>query len=349
LLHWTKRGYAFAQDLRWDSHRWSKSGGIVTSLQDGRLRAVRINSHYWMYWGEFGVNLAWSDNLLDWHPVPGVDGQDLILPPRPGLFDSALAEGGPPPILTDRGIVVLYNGKNDAHDRTGDPTLPAGIYSGGQALFSANEPGRLLERTTRPFFRPAESWEKTGQYTDGTTFIEGLVQGRDLQVLRSGGASRADSVRQGLQAWRQQPGGPGPDDWVLVHDAARCLIEPEQVRSLIERCRDDAVGGLLALPLPDTLKSERDGRVSQTLERAGKWLAQTPQMFRLGALEQALHLAQAQGLTVTDDASAIEAQGLATLLVAGSAQNFKVTYPQDFRLAQAVLSSRQTPAQDANV
>ena len=175
LLHWTKRGYAFAQDLRWDSHRWSKSGGIVTSLQDGRLRAVRINGHYWMYWGEFGVNLAWSDNLLDWHPVPGVDGQDLILPPRPGLFDSALAEGGPPPILTDRGIVVLYNGKNDAHDRTGDPTLPAGIYSGGQALFSANEPGRLLERTTRPFFRPAESWEKTGQYTDGTTFIEGLV------------------------------------------------------------------------------------------------------------------------------------------------------------------------------
>jgi 2-C-methyl-D-erythritol 4-phosphate cytidylyltransferase len=133
-----------------------------------------------------------------------------------------------------------------------------------------------------------------------------------------------------------------------VHDAARCLIEPEQVRGLIERCRGDAVGGLLALPLPDTLKSERDGRVEQTLERAGKWLAQTPQMFRLGALEQALNLAQAQGLAVTDEASAMEAQGLAPLLVSGSAQNFKVTYPQDFRLAQAVLSSRQTPAQDAN-
>ena len=179
------------------------------------------------------------------------------------------------------------------------------------------------------------------------TFIDSLVQGRDLQVLRCGGASRADSVRQGLQAWRQQPGGPGPEDWILVHDAARCLIEPEQVRSLIERCRGDAVGGLLALPLPDTLKSERDGRVAQTLERAGKWLAQTPQMFRLGALEQALNLAQAQGLAVTDEASAMEAQGLAPLLVSGSAQNFKVTYPQDFRLAQAVLSSRQTPPQDA--
>ena len=178
--------------------------------------------------------------------------------------------------------------------------------------------------------------------------VDALVRGRALQLLRCGGASRADSVRQGLQAWRQQAGGPGPDDWVLVHDAARCLIEPEQVRRLIAQCRDDAVGGLLALPLPDTLKSERDGRVAQTLERAGKWLAQTPQMFRLGALEQALRLAQAQGLAVTDEASAMEAQGLAPLLVAGSAQNFKVTYPQDFSLAQAVLSSRQTPPQDAN-
>ena len=172
-------------------------------------------------------------------------------------------------------------------------------------------------------------------------FIDGLVQGRGLQLLRCGGASRADSVRQGLQAWQRQAGGPGPNDWVLVHDAARCLIEAEQVRQLIERCRDDAVGGLLALPLPDTLKSEHQGRVAQTLERAGKWLAQTPQMFRLGALEQALRLAAAQGLPVTDEASAMEAQGLAPLLVAGSAQNFKVTYPQDFSLAQAVLASRQ--------
>ncbi|MEI7784474.1 MAG: 2-C-methyl-D-erythritol 4-phosphate cytidylyltransferase [Betaproteobacteria bacterium] len=176
-------------------------------------------------------------------------------------------------------------------------------------------------------------------------YIDALVQGRALQLLRCGGASRADSVRQGLQLWQQQAGGPGPADWVLVHDAARCLIEPEQVRHLIERCRDDPVGGLLALPLPDTLKSEQAGRVAQTLERAGKWLAQTPQMFRLGALEQALRLAQAQGLPVTDEASAMEAQGLAPLLVAGSAQNFKVTYPQDFSLAQAVLESRSSRQQ----
>lgn len=176
-------------------------------------------------------------------------------------------------------------------------------------------------------------------------FIDAMVQGRALQLLRCGGASRADSVRQGLQAWRQQSGGPSADDWVLVHDAARCLIEPEQVRRLIAQCRDDPVGGLLALPLADTLKSEHQGRVAQTLERSGKWLAQTPQMFRLGALEQALALAAAQGLPVTDEASAMEAQGLAPLLVAGSAQNFKVTYPQDFSLAQAVLESRQAPQQ----
>jgi 2-C-methyl-D-erythritol 4-phosphate cytidylyltransferase len=125
------------------------------------------------------------------------------------------------------------------------------------------------------------------------------------------------------------------------------LLEPEQVRRLVDRCWDDSVGGLLALPLPDTLKSEHQGdlqgRVAQTLERGGKWLAQTPQMFRVAALVQALQAAQAQGLAITDESSAMEAQGLSPLLVAGSAQNFKITYPEDFSLAQAVLESRQRP------
>ena len=183
--------------------------------------------------------------------------------------------------------------------------------------------------------------------------IDGLLQGRSVQVLRSGGATRADTVRQGLQDGQGLPGGPGADDWVLVHDAARCLLEPDQVRRLVDRCSGDAVGGLLALPLPDTLKSEHQGehhgelkgRVAQTLERGGKWLAQTPQMFRVGALVQALQLAQAQGLSITDESSAMEAQGLSPLLVAGSAQNFKITYPEDFSLAQAVLESRHRPSE----
>lgn len=156
----------------------------------------------------------------------------------------------------------------------------------------------------------------------------------------AGGAERCHSVLNGIEALAA-----ADNDWVLVHDAARCLTLPEQVRDLIDRCRGDAVGGLLALPLPDTLKAEVAGRVAQTLDRSGKWLAQTPQMFRFGALERAIARAQAQGQQITDEASAMEACGLAPLLVTGSAQNFKVTYPADFSLAQAVLQSRSNSAQ----
>ena len=134
-------------------------------------------------------------------------------------------------------------------------------------------------------------------------------------------------------------------DWVLVHDAARCLIAPEAVSDLVEACRDDPVGGLLALPLPDTLKSHTlDGgtaRVSSTVPREDKWLAQTPQMFRLGALHAALADAAATGFAgITDESSAMERLGLSPRLVPGSAQNLKVTYPADFAFAEAVLKGR---------
>jgi 2-C-methyl-D-erythritol 4-phosphate cytidylyltransferase len=172
--------------------------------------------------------------------------------------------------------------------------------------------------------------------------IDPLLRGRSETVLRSGGSTRSDTVRQGLQAWLQMPAGPAPDDWVLVHDAARCLIEPALVRRLVSQCDQDPVGGLLALPLPDTLKSERDGRVVQTLDRSGKWLAQTPQMFRCGALLEALQRARAHALPLTDEASAMEAIGLAPMLVPGSARNFKITYPEDFSLAQALLQDGQS-------
>ncbi|QJC56043.1 2-C-methyl-D-erythritol 4-phosphate cytidylyltransferase [Polaromonas vacuolata] len=150
-----------------------------------------------------------------------------------------------------------------------------------------------------------------------------------------GGATRADSVLAGLR--ELELSGASQDDWVLVHDAARCLIEPAQILALIAACRNDAVGGLLALPLADTLKTAINGRIATTLNRDGKWLAQTPQMFRLGPLIQAMLSA---GTLVTDESSAMEFVGLSPLLVAGSAQNFKVTYPADFALAEAVLSSR---------
>ncbi len=169
-------------------------------------------------------------------------------------------------------------------------------------------------------------------------FCEG--QGARSVFVCCGGANRAESVLNGLTALLEQ--GAGRQDWVLVHDAARCLVTPAQVEALMDACENDAVGGLLALPLADTLKSESAGRVTATVERAGKWLAQTPQMFRLGALADALHTAAAEGFSgITDEASAMEALGLQPLLVRGSAQNFKVTYPEDFALAEAILRSRQ--------
>ena len=164
-------------------------------------------------------------------------------------------------------------------------------------------------------------------------------------LLRAGGASRAASVQNGLRALLAPAGAAEANDWVLVHDAARCLITPEQIEALITSCRDDAVGGLLAQPLADTLKSEQPNengaRVSTTLDRDGKWLAQTPQMFRIGALLEALEQAEQRGLVVTDESSAMEALGWSPKLVRGSAQNIKITYPEDFALADAILLSRQ--------
>ena len=165
----------------------------------------------------------------------------------------------------------------------------------------------------------------------GDDFFDAL----SVPVEPCGGATRAQSVANGLDALLQR--GALSADWVLVHDAARCLITPEQINTLIDACLPDSVGALLALPLPDTLKAGKDGRVAATLERGDKWLAQTPQMFRIGALKAAL---LAAGDAVTDESSAMEWMGLRPLLVTGSAQNFKVTYPQDFALAESVLLSR---------
>jgi 2-C-methyl-D-erythritol 4-phosphate cytidylyltransferase len=160
--------------------------------------------------------------------------------------------------------------------------------------------------------------------------------GERAWVARCGGASRAQSVANGLQTLRER--GVQPHDWVLVHDAARCLVQPEWVQALIQACADDEVGGLLALPLPDTLKdADAAGRVRQTVDRRGKWAAQTPQMFRWGLLAPALaQLSEA----ITDEASAVEALGHQPLLVAASLENFKVTYPADFALAERLLRSR---------
>lgn len=154
-------------------------------------------------------------------------------------------------------------------------------------------------------------------------------------VCRNGGASRAQTVANGLDELARR--GAQAHDWVLVHDAARCLLRSEWVDELMDACCDDDIGGLLALPVADTLKAEREGRVAATVDRAHKWQAQTPQMFRLGVLRDALHDA---GPAVTDEASAIEAKGLAPKLVRGALENFKLTFPADFELAARLLRTR---------
>lgn len=150
-----------------------------------------------------------------------------------------------------------------------------------------------------------------------------------------GGTTRAQTVRQGLEVLRGH--GAGDEDWVLVHDAARCLVTPALIDRLIDACELDPTGGLLAHQVADTIKREEGGRAAATLPRHGLWQAQTPQMFRLGPLAQALRQATGE---VTDEASAMEAHGHRPLLVPGAAHNFKVTYPDDFALAEAVLRGR---------
>ena len=161
-------------------------------------------------------------------------------------------------------------------------------------------------------------------------------------VARVGGSTRAETVANGLAELARR--GAAPRDWVLVHDAARCLVRAEWIDALIDACSLDAVGGLLALPVADTLKvegdGERAGRVQATIARRGKWQAQTPQMFRLQQLREALSSAGVSGTEVTDEAGAIEALGLAPRLVPGSLENFKVTYPADFDLAERLLRTR---------
>ena len=163
----------------------------------------------------------------------------------------------------------------------------------------------------------------------------------DRRSIALGAATRAGTVAQGLGALR----GLGARDhgWVLVHDAARCMVTPELIDRLIDACVGDAVGGLLAIPVSDTVKRTAAGRVAETVDRSLYWLAQTPQMFRLGALASAL-LAAGDG--VTDEASAIEAQGLAPRLVEGDRSNFKVTVAQDFIMAEAILLARQRAANE---
>jgi beta-1,2-mannosidase len=176
LLHWQKKGPAFAKafDGRF-LNKPTKSSSIVTKMVNGRPIAEKINGKYWMYWGEKFINLAWSDNLIDWYPLVDQKGElKKLVVPRPGKFDSMLTECGPPALMTDKGILLLYNGKNAINDDASN-TLPRGTYAAGELLFDSKDPEKILQRLDTCILKPTLPHEMSGQYTAGTTFSEGLV------------------------------------------------------------------------------------------------------------------------------------------------------------------------------
>ena len=220
LEDWTKWGPAFGKAKNDNLHY--KSAGVLTELHNGRLQAVRLHGKYWMYWGEGHIHLATSADLIHWTPV--VDAKtglpQVVMSARAGHFDSGFPEVGPPPVLTKKGIVLIYNGKNSAGGKSsiqgsiatdaaapkdvsaehaagadeqfaGDANIRPGAYSVGEALFSASDPGKLLDRTERPILTPVWPYERNGQYAAGATFAEGLVPYKGQWLLYYGAA---DSV-----------------------------------------------------------------------------------------------------------------------------------------------------------
>lgn len=176
LEHWTKKGPAFTKAYNGRYlDQWSKSGSMITKMVNGKQVLARINGKYWMYWGEHFINLAWSENLYDWTPMQN-DKEELlsIAAPRPGKFDSDLTECGPPAILTQSGVELLYNGKN-ATDENADTLLPKGTYSTGRIMFDKADLVTIIKRSDAPFLKPSLPHEISGQYKAGTTFAEGLV------------------------------------------------------------------------------------------------------------------------------------------------------------------------------
>lgn len=194
LLYWKKHGAVFRKAYKGSFvDAWAKSGSIVTKLVDGRLVATRIGGKYWMYFGDTHIFAATSDNLIDWTPVvtPDKTAFQPVFSPREGMFDSDLVEPGPPAMLTDHGILLIYNARNSPEK--GDPSLPAGTYAAGQILLDPTDPLNVLYRTDENFFKPSEPYEITGQ-VNNVCFLEGLVHFKDKWFLYYGTADSKIAV-----------------------------------------------------------------------------------------------------------------------------------------------------------
>ncbi|GAC1313736.1 MAG: glycoside hydrolase family 130 protein [Mucilaginibacter sp.] len=176
LVTWVKHGPIFRKFYSGKfADAPNKSASILTKLEGDKQMITKVNGKYWMYWGELHVFAATSGNLVDWKPLVDENGElKQLFSPRPGFFDSDLTECGPPAIMTNKGIVLFYNGKNHPGNG-GDKRFNGNSYCAGQALFSLDDPSKMITRLDVPFLRPVESFEKSGQYINGTVFIEGLV------------------------------------------------------------------------------------------------------------------------------------------------------------------------------
>ena len=205
LINWHKHGSVFAKAKNGKYiNYWSKSGAIVTKQKDNKMIAEKVNGKYWMYWGESNIYLATSPDLINWTPIPETDPSKkqydslrnyeafrIAFGPRKGNFDSQLVEPGPPAILTEKGIVFIYNSRNSPE--YGDPTLPAGTYSAGQILADKNDPFKIVDRCEKNFFTPDKPYEITGQ-VNNVCFLEGLVYFKDKWFLYYGTADEQIAV-----------------------------------------------------------------------------------------------------------------------------------------------------------
>jgi beta-1,2-mannosidase len=208
LQHWMKYGPAFAKAHNGKYlNQWSKSGSIVSVYKNGKITAVKINRKYWMYWGDVNINLATSDDLINWTPLEmnagekpsielrhnAVETPDLkiVIGPRPKKFDSDIVEPGPPAMLTDKGILLIYNGRNIPS--IGDSTLAEGTYSAAQVLLDKNDPAHILQRQEQYFMTPDKPYEKTGQ-VNFVCFVEGLAQFNNRWFLYYGTADSKIAV-----------------------------------------------------------------------------------------------------------------------------------------------------------
>ena len=196
LVRWQKQGPAFAAASGGKYNEiQTKSGAILCRFSAERCVATKVNGKYWMYFNVPDVFVATSDDCLSWTPIEDDNGRPLkVLSPRPGYFDSWLVEAGAPAVLTDRGIVLFYNAGNSA--RYGDPAVAARTYTAGQALFDGRNPVRLVARADAPFLAPSEPYERSGQYREGTTFVEGLVRFKGRWLVYYGTADSRVAVAE---------------------------------------------------------------------------------------------------------------------------------------------------------